>query len=219
MLKVMRKHARYFYGLFIVVILTFLFWGVGTVDNQPPPPLAVIGKEKLAVEEFWRTYDRMSDIYRDVYKEKFDDKMVESLKKVVLDSLIEESVLYQAAIDAGLKVSDSELEEDITNDPTFMRDGAFNKDVYNRTLQLNRMTPPYFETKKRRELIVKKMTGLIEESVDITIPEFGEISGDPTVIEQLRKALLDAKKSAAVKSYVEGLKKKVQIKVNEELLG
>jgi peptidyl-prolyl cis-trans isomerase D len=33
MLKVMRQHAKYFYVLFFIVILSFLFWGIGTVDK------------------------------------------------------------------------------------------------------------------------------------------------------------------------------------------
>ncbi len=33
MIKALRKHAKYFYILFFIVILTFIFWGVGSVDK------------------------------------------------------------------------------------------------------------------------------------------------------------------------------------------
>ena len=44
----MRKHARYFYVLFFIVILTFIFWGVGTVDKTGPAEIvAEVGKYKI----------------------------------------------------------------------------------------------------------------------------------------------------------------------------
>lgn len=213
MLKLMRKHARFFYILFFIVILSFIFWGVGTVDKSTNVAVAVVGKEKISLEEYWIAYDRVREFYRETLKEGFTDEVEKklNLKQKVLDILIDERVLLISAERAGISVSERELEEAITNDPTFMRDGKFNRDVYLRTLQLNRMTPQMYESMRKRELILSKMRRLITESVDI--PEV-DVNDDT-----LRQAMLSQLREGAVKSYIEGIKRGMKIKVNQQLLG
>lgn len=219
MLKHMRQHAKYFYVLFFLIILSFIFWGVGTVDRQQGTvPVARIGDDQITTEEFWRSYDRISDLYRDIYGDKFDDQMKEELKQQVLDTLIEGRVLYQAALDAGLTVTDRELQDNITNDPKFTRDGIFDSTVYERTLELNRMNPAYYEALKRRELLTQKMQRIIEASVDILPYEYQDIQGDPQIVEQLKEALIQRKRTAALKSFVEGMKATMEVQVNPSII-
>ncbi len=220
MLKAMRKHAKFFYVLFFIVILSFIFWGVGTVDKSTGVPVAEIGREKITLEEYWRTYDRMRDFYREIYKEKFDEEMEKKLKlkEKVLDSLIDERVLLLAAKNTGIKVKDAELQEAIMNDPAFTRGGVFNRDIYLRTLQLNRITPEFFESMKRQELTLLKMRRLIEESVDVTDADMKQVSGDEQTVKALSQAILLDKREKAVKSYVEGLKQNMKIKVNTQII-
>ena len=215
MLKSMRKHAKFFYVFFFMIILSFIFWGVGTVDKQTSVPLAEIAKEKITLEEFWSSYDRARDFYRNITKGSFTDEMEKqlNLKQKVLDSLIEDTVLLAEASKMGLQASDAELEEAIMNEPAFMRDGKFNKEIYLRGLQLNRMTPEYYESLKRKELVLAKMRRLIGESVDIT-----DQSLDSPDAAQLKPAILSRLRDSAVKSYVEGLKKQMKIKVNQQLI-
>jgi peptidyl-prolyl cis-trans isomerase D len=218
MLKVLRKHARYFYVLFILVILSFIFWGVGTVDQSTKTAVVTIGEEQITLEEFWRAFDRTADIYRELYKAEFDDAMQEELKQSVLKSLIQERVLFIAAVEAGITVSDDELQEAIINDPTFTRDGAFNSEIYLRTLELNRLTPQYFEAAKRRELVINKMRRLIEDSVDLTPAEMQSISGSSENQEALLETMLQNKRQAAFMSYVNGLIKQMPLTVDTQLI-
>lgn len=216
MLKAMRKHAKYFYVLFFMVIISFIFWGVGTVDKSTAVPIAEVGKEKISLEEYWAAYDRARDYYRNITQGNFTEEMEKqlNLKQKVLDSLVDEVVLAAEAKKIGIRVSDAELEEAIVNDPAFLREGKFGKDVYLRTLQLNRMTPEYFESTKRRELTLAKMHRLIGESVDLT----DEVLNDAAPAN-LQQALLSQLREKAVRSYVEGLKKQMKIKVNQQLIG
>ncbi|GAB4388656.1 MAG: SurA N-terminal domain-containing protein [Thermodesulfovibrionales bacterium] len=215
MLKSMRKHARYFYVLFVLVILSFIFWGVGGVDNDTSTaPVATIGEdEKITLDEYWRTYERVLDLYREIYKEKLDPEKMK-LKEQVLESLLEDRVLYLAARDAGIAVSDAELQSAITSNPAFMRDGFFNRQIYLRSLELNRMTPAQYEGAKRREMMVEKMKNLVRQSVDLSPAEIEKAGKD----EALRNILLDSKRQAALDSFVQGLKTRLNVKVNYELI-
>lgn len=212
MLKAMRKHARFFYVLFFIVILSFIFWGVGTIDKSTNVAVAEIDKEKISLEEYWRAYDRVREFYRETLKEGFTEEVEKNLnlKQKVLDILIDERVLLIAAKKAGLSVSEKELEEAIINDPAFMRDGKFNRDVYIRTLELNRLTPQIYESMRKKELLLTKMRRVITESVDIPQVDVKD--------DALRQTMLSSIREGAVKSYVEGLKKGLKIKVNQQLI-
>jgi len=220
MLQFMRKHAKFFYVFFFLIIISFIFFYVGPVDKSTTVPVAEVGKEKITLEEYWKTYDRARDLYRDIYKEKFDEDMEKKLrlKERVLDSLIDEKVLLLAARDVGIKVKDEELEEAIINDPAFTRDGTFDRDVYLRTLQLNRITPELFENAKRQELTLGKIRKLIGESIDLTDSEIKQIRGDEQTAKALGQAVLLDKREKAIKSYVDGIKKQMKIKINTQLV-
>jgi peptidyl-prolyl cis-trans isomerase D len=221
MLKIMRHHAKYFYVLFFIVILSFIFWGVGTVDQSSnAQTVAEVGKYKISIEDYGRVYDNMYKVYRDLYKDQFNEEMQNRLKlrERALDTLIGQTVLLIAAEENGLRVSDSELKEAILNEPAFMRDGIFSNEVYQNMLRLSRLTPVTFEVRKREELLIGKMSRLIQATA--IMPEGGadSISAD----EQTRRAILDAMMNEArekiVLSYIEGMKKRLKIKINSELL-
>jgi parvulin-like peptidyl-prolyl isomerase len=223
MLKVMRKHAKYFYVLFFIVILSFLFWGIGTVDKTGKGEIvAEIGKHKITVQDYWRSYENVDRFYREIYKDKFDEAMEKklNLKERVLDSMIQEQVLLIAAKEEGISISDEELQDAITHEPAFLRNGVFDKDVYQNRLRLMRITVEEYERSKRQELLLNKMRHLIELSVDVPDENTNlqKPSGDEKSVNMLREAMLSEKQEKAVSSYVEGLKKGMKIKVDTKLI-
>lgn len=223
MLKMMRRHAKYFYVLFFIVILSFIFWGVGTVDKTGGSQIvAEVGKYKITSEEYWRVYDRVFRFYREIYKDKFDEEMLKkmNLKENVLDSMINERVLLIAAKDAGIFISDEELQESITHEPAFTRNGVFDKDIYLNRLRLSRITPEAYESSKRQELMLNKMRRLIELSVDVTNikSNLEQVSGDNQLAKMISEAMLNDRREKAVRSYVEGLKKQIKIKINKQII-
>ncbi len=223
MLRIMRKHAKYFYVLFFIVILSFIFWGVGTVDKTGGVViLAEVGNYKITADEFWKTYDRIYRFYREIYKDKFDEEAEKkmNLKENVLNSMINERVLLVAAKEAGVTVSDEELQDSIAHDPAFMKDGVFSKEVYLNRLHLSRITPEAFESLRREELTLTKMKHLIELSVDVTdiSAQLPRTSENEQAEKMIIQAALNDKKEKALRSYVEGLKKNIKIKVNKQLI-
>jgi len=223
MLKAMRKHARYFYVLFFIIIITFVFWGVGTND-QPGNAVNVaeVGPYKITLEEYGKAYDRIFRFYKEVYKDAFDEKMQKelNLKEKILDSLINEKVLLVAAKEAGINVTNEELQDSIAHEPAFMQNGAFSKDVYLNRLRLNRIEPEAFESMKRQELTVEKMKRLIELSADVTTidAELPQTPGNEQSIDAIRQALMSDKKGKAVRSFIEGYKKLIKIKIDKKLI-
>jgi hypothetical protein len=143
-----------------------------------------------------------------------------NLKGNVLDSMINEWVLLIAAKEADIGISDEELQESITHEPAFLRNGVFDKDVYLNRLRLNMITPEAYESSKRQELTIKKMRRLIELSVDVTdiSSNLEKVSGDNQLVKMLSEQMLNDRKEKAVRSYIEGLKKQIKIKINKDLI-
>jgi hypothetical protein len=218
----MRQHAKYFYVLFFIVILSFVFWGVGTVDKSGDTNIvAEVGSYKIPAEEYWRSYDRIFKFYREIYKDKFDEEMQKklNLKEGVLNSLIENRVLLIAAKDNGIAVSDAELNEAIKNEPAFMKDGVFDNEIYQNRLRLNRLTPEAYEAAKREDLAVEKMKRMIELSALAPPVESAKVPAqDDQTAKALREAMINSARANAVRAYVEGLKKGMKIKIFSERL-
>jgi peptidyl-prolyl cis-trans isomerase D len=203
--------------------LSFIFWGVGTVDKTGVVETAAeVGKYKITAEDYWKNYDRTSQFYRELYKDAFNEEMEKklNLKENVLASMVNEKVLLIAAKETGISVSDQELQDAISHEPAFMNNGVFDKDLYLNRLRLNRLTPEEFESATRQELTVTKMRQLIELSVDPTDidPPAKQTSGNEQAAKMINEAVLRDKKEKAVNSYIEGLKKNIKIKINTKLI-
>jgi len=221
MLKMMRHHAKYFYVLFFIVILSFLFWGVGTVDKTSSGGIVVeVGKNKITQEDYYRAYDNAFKFYKELYKEKFDEEMQKklNLKDAVLDSLIGNKVLLLAAAENGIKVSDEELNHTIINEPAFMKNGVFDNQVYQNTLRLSRITPEAYESMKRQELTITRMTGLIELSAHPPVIDLGNVASDEQTLKALKDAMLNDAKDKTVKAYIDGYKKSLKIKEYRQII-
>jgi peptidyl-prolyl cis-trans isomerase D len=214
----MRKHARYFYVLFFIIILTFIFWGVGTLDKPQSVSVAEIGKEKVSVEDYWRVFEQRRREAKEQSGEAFDEAMEKKLKETVLNDYINEKVLLVAAEGMGVSVTDKELQEAIMNNPQFLRNGVFSREVYFRSLDLQRMRPEAFETSIRQVLTLQKMGRLIGSAVEVNPLDRGSVAGDEATINEAMKTVLDMKRDAAVKSFVNAVRQRMEIKVNKDVL-
>lgn len=217
----MRHHAKYFYVLFFIVILSFIFWGVGTDDNMSTgQTVAEVGKYKISAQDYSRVYDNMYKFYRDLYKDKFDEEMQKKLniKGKAIDTLVSQTLLLIAAEENGIQVGDTELREAIVNEPAFMKDGAFDNQTYQNVLRFSRLTPSAYEATKREELMIRKMSRLIETAAIIPDTGLVAVSADEQTKKSLQEAMAGEAKDKVVRSYVEGMKKRVKVKINTQLL-
>jgi len=224
MLKIMGSHK--FFSVFVLgavtfmIIITFVFWGIGP-DGGPSSGragiLAEIEGESIPVEEFWRVYDNEYKRAREIYPDEEEIKKL-NLKENVLNSLIDRKVIVMAAQAAGITVTEQELQKEILQLPYFQRNGAFDQNIYERSLQLNRLTPQTFEEQLKNDLIFSKMSRLIQETVEFTATEMQTIESLKQANNQIAEAFRNSKNNQALKAYVEGIKRKMEIKVNRDLI-
>ncbi|MDI1472152.1 MAG: SurA N-terminal domain-containing protein [Thermodesulfovibrio sp.] len=195
MLKTLREKAKYFYFLFFLVIITFVFWGVGTVDKPKIEYVAEVDGQKIYAEKFWRNYEELRRAYREVFGEKASE-MDKDLKERVLEDLINEEVLLWIAKKYDIEATDKEVQNAIINDPRFMRNGVFQKDIYFQILKLNRMTPAQYEAYLKREITIGKTLQLIASA----------------------KGKNEISDEVFIKAFLKSVKENIPIKINKEAI-
>ncbi|HPU28938.1 MAG TPA: SurA N-terminal domain-containing protein [Syntrophorhabdaceae bacterium] len=172
MLKFMRKHATSFMikALFAVIIIVFIFWGVGSF-REKDKVVAEVGPYKIYYTEYAETYKRFLNMYKMIYKDNIDENLLNSLKikEKVMDDLIERYVMLIIGKKMGIHVSDKELTEHITSLNAFKRNGKFDKKLYEEVLKRYNMDPKKFEEGERTSIITTKLINiLIDNAVFLT---------------------------------------------------
>lgn len=178
MLKFMRRNAsgRWVQVIFTLIILIFIFWGVGYgISGNPEQVVATVNGDKILVVDYERAYRNMERAYRDIFKDHFDDNLVKSLnlRGRTVEQLIRAKLLRQEAEKLGLLVTDEELRTSIASEAAFQRDGRFDRDLYIRVLASpgNKFAPSEFEELQREEMLVGKLQDLILGGVQVTDTE------------------------------------------------
>ncbi len=215
MLKFMRRHAKFFYIFFFIVIISFVFFYVGPIDKSQNLIVAKIDNEKIYMDEYWNAYENLRDYYTRTIKTKFDEELDKRLKKEALQRLIDERILMRLSKELNIDVSDEELAMAIINNPLFMKNGVFDKDHYMRILRSNRLTPEMYESSLRRSLMMMKLKRLIEGTVELKeIPQIS--SGNPEIEKALREAILFEEKDRILRAYINGIKKYMKIEITDQ---
>lgn len=194
-IKTLRKNAKYFYFLFFLVIITFVFWGVGTVDKPKADYVAEVDGQKIYAERFWRNYEEIRRFYREVFKDKATE-MEQGLKEKVLEDLINEEILLWLAKKYDIEATDKEVQDAIVNDPRFMRNGVFQRDIYFQILKLNRLNPAQYEASLKREITIGKTLQVIAFS----------------------KGASEISDSVYIKAFLNSIRNQIKVKINKEAL-
>ncbi|MBI5408877.1 MAG: SurA N-terminal domain-containing protein [Nitrospirae bacterium] len=222
MLKIMgtNKLASYIIlvAITVVIIATFVFWGIGPKDRPTEAVVAQIEDEKITTDEFWRAYENEYKRIKENSPNAEDIKKPE-LQDRVLNSLVNRTVLLIAAEKTGITVTEKELQDAIIKMPYFQRNGVFDQNIYMRALKLNRMTSQAFESELRNDLILNKMTRMIGETSELSPEEIKILdsigAGNQ---EQLLQIFRSNKSSQAITAYIESVKRQMKVTVNKDLL-
>jgi len=163
MLDAIRKNAqgwavKVIFGLIIVV---FVFWGVGSINDQKTSAVAYVNEQPITFTQYKRQYE--GELER--IKEQFKDITSEQLKQIdfkrqVLEQLVDQTLLEQKADETGITASNEEIRRTIAGIKAFRNDqGRFDADIYRRVLAAQGMTPAEFEEAYRKNLTAQTLLG------------------------------------------------------------
>jgi len=177
MLKIMRKYQRSWVikVIFGAIIVTFvLFFGYGALSEKEKS-VAVVGKYKVSQREYQEAYDKIKENYRRLFQGNLDEKTMKELKieDQAMDQIVNTYLLLIAADELGVAVSDGEYTDFLNGIDAFKKDGKFNEEQYLAVLRANRIDPEQFKESTRREILMRKTAGIIQDT--------GTLSGESDV--------------------------------------
>jgi peptidyl-prolyl cis-trans isomerase D len=157
--------------IFAILIIPFAFVGVSSYfTSDAVNAVAVVNDQEITANEFnqgFQNYRRrmQAQLGTAFDAEQFDQAII---RRQFLDQMIDEELLAQVSLDAGLTVSNEALATRIRTLGAFEVDGEFNADVYQATLTAQGLTPQQFETDIRTSMVLSQFPTAIAESAIAT---------------------------------------------------
>jgi peptidyl-prolyl cis-trans isomerase D len=123
-------------GILALVILSFVFAGVGSyINSSASSAAAIVNGEEIGIDELERAYQNERSRMESQFGEAFatlasDTAYLQNFRQGILDRLVSEKLLDQAAQELGLRVSDAQIKSAIVEMQEFQVDGKFDNDRY-----------------------------------------------------------------------------------------
>jgi peptidyl-prolyl cis-trans isomerase D len=185
MLEQMRKQSQsaIILLLFGIIIIVFIFsFGAGSVGFREAGcgrtgMAAIVNDESISDLDFNFLFQRelqfaIQQKQKSGQKFRMEDKL--RIRNQVMDSLIQQALLIQAAQKAGLYITDKERNENIRKSAQFQDDEnkMFSFKLYKMLVKrYYRTTLPEFEEYWRKQMLSGLMAGLIQETARVTDDE------------------------------------------------
>ena len=168
MLTSIKKATKSFLAkiLIAIIILPFLFWGMGDVFSTGNQNVVVtIDSEKVSTQNFVEYVNRLN--LNKIQRSSLNET---NLLDKILSDYVGKKIMALEIIDQGVNLSNQSLKEIITTDNTFKEDNKFSRTKYEKFLLESGISAPTFEKnistqEKRRQLL-----SFLSEGVNL--PEF-----------------------------------------------
>lgn len=145
-----------------LIIIVFGLWGIESyLQSDARVNAAVVNGVEISVPEYRFAKQQQIQRMRGMLGEQFDADLTNTaeFKAAVLNRLIEEELLVQAATEAGMAISDGLLAAQIHAIPDFQEDGKFSQEKYQSLLSQQGLTTQRFEQQYRRSLLNNQLLG------------------------------------------------------------
>ena len=180
MLQKIHQHTRgWLAGIIITLVaITFVFWGISNYQHgQVDTTLVEVNGESITLPEFKSAYEQMrQQVFARMGKDfQFTEKFDKQFKKQVLDNVIGEKVLAQAASSMGFYVPMSQAEQVLTQIPAFQENGAFSRQRFLQVLMNLSLSERQFLEKLRTDLLIDQVRSGIINSAFVLPNEVNDV--------------------------------------------
>ncbi|MFL6236895.1 MAG: peptidyl-prolyl cis-trans isomerase [Thermoanaerobaculia bacterium] len=179
MLKVFRDNLKSLAWILWVIIILFVLaiaadFGASVRGNGGANTVAKVGSETVTQDEFRRAYQKMANVYRQIYGGQLPPNMDKQLYRQTLSQTVIQKILLAEARRLGLTVTDAELRDRILEIPGLKDEqGRFvGEEIYARAIQQSlQTTVADFENELRDELLLKKLNDALSANLYVSEDE------------------------------------------------
>ncbi len=151
------------------LVLAFGLWGIGDIfRNFTRSALASVGDSRISVDQFRQLYNnRLQLVSRQLQRPITPDQArALGFDRQVLGQWMQEAALDQVARRMRLGLTDAEVVQRITDDPSFrVPGGAFDHTVFQEMIQQLGYSEQSYVAEQRRELIRRQLTTTVSGEV------------------------------------------------------
>ncbi len=148
----------------IIVVFVFFGFSTGGLGGSGVGSVARVNNAYISMSDLLQEQQRLEQTYANLFGKQMDfgDRRQE-MQQQALQQLIRSELIYQAATEMGIYVTDKEVADYILNEiPLFKENGVFSRELYSRYLEYARTNPGDFERRIRKEVINLRMRRLFE---------------------------------------------------------
>ena len=169
MFEFVQKHKRLIQlALVLLIVPPFAFFGLEsyTRSMRNPDDVATVDGMGITQREFADELRQQQERLRAAFGTGFDPSALDTpeTRGALLDALVAQRLLANAAAGAHLVVGDEQLRETIAGIPAFQADGQFSKANYEVLLRAQNMTPQMFEARLRYDMALAQLRRSIAET-------------------------------------------------------
>lgn len=216
MFELIQKRKRIAQVVLVLLIIPFAFFGMEyyTRNTGAPGDVASVNGSAITQREFAEELRRQQERLRAAFGPGIDIESLDTpeARHALLDSLISQRVVLDAALRARLTVSDEQLREIIAAEPAFQADGGFSLPRYEQLLRAQNMTPAMFEARLRQDMALSQLSNAVAGTAIVPRAVTARLAALQDERRQVQEALVAAQpflkqvqvSDAQVKAYYDG---------------
>ncbi|WP_295364054.1 SurA N-terminal domain-containing protein [uncultured Succinivibrio sp.] len=169
-------HGKVFKIIFWIIILSFIFAGVGNylIPRLNTDPVE-IGDIKISANQWNSSYQDQVRAMQNQYGPSIHDMLenpeaVKVLRMQVLERLIDNAALASETYKQGIRIGDEQVKDAIRKEKAFFKDGKFNNDVFLATVKNMGSSPDYFAQQMRASLAQETIAEPVLRSASTVYP-------------------------------------------------
>lgn len=179
MLDVIRANAQS-WGVkiaFGIIILVFVFWGVGSFSGGPSTVALTVNKEPITIQEYQAQYEMFERQLRSQMPGLDADTLKSmQINRRVIQQMVIQALIQQEANRAGIVVTPQELRQFVEEIPAFHdAQGHFDPNRYVNILKAQQDSPGHFEARLSDEMLMGKMQRQVTAGLSVSESEVKDL--------------------------------------------
>ena len=151
-----------------LIIIPFALWGVESYVSSSggTDVIASVGGQKISAAEYNQVLRDQQDRLRSMLGANYDPAMADSpgFRREVLDGIIAQRILVDAAVRSGVTITDQTLAQKILAVEAFHDSGKFSQTRYEEALRQRGLSQIGFEARMREDLLADSMRATVMDS-------------------------------------------------------
>ncbi|MEX2240938.1 MAG: SurA N-terminal domain-containing protein [Burkholderiales bacterium] len=172
MFELIHKRKRLAQIVLVLLVIPFAFFGLESYTRLSGgrDDVATVNGSPITQAEFAEELRRQQDRLRAAFGPNLDVAALDTTESrlALLESLVAQRLLADAAQRGGLSVSDEQLRETIAAVPAFQGENGFSRSNYEALLRAQNMTPQTFEARLRHDMALAQLTEAVRGSAIVS---------------------------------------------------